>query len=254
MVTSLESILSDEVVDDKPAVEDTPPETETPPADDDSTKDTGDDEAGEPKDKDSDNQENDAEPPPDQKTVSLAALHGERDRRIAAERALEDHKKSNPPEKPEPTSMLEDETKARQEILDEVQQGRLEDRFETSLFFANREFSDLADKVEAFKTLAADNPELKTKVRGAISPYHEMVDIVTRHERVEKLENSDKLYEDLKAKAKADAMAEIEADAEKKANVRSQVPTSLAGDESKGGLSSGKQFTGPTPLKDILKS
>ena len=187
-------------------------------------------------------------PDPEQTTVPIAALHGERDRRQEAERELNDLKaKQVETDKADPTSVFADEGKFRTEIEQSFDDRLTHQSLNQSEFFAARDFGKdvLAAKVETFKQLAADNPSLAQRFSGAISPYHELVEIVNQHETLNELKDVDALKAKLKEEARAELKAEQEAEAKEKGDLRDSIPESLVGDSSKGGLK-GSDWSGPT--------
>lgn len=170
----------------------------------------------------------------------LTAVMDEREKRQKAEKDLADFKSQH--EVPtEPTSVFTDEGEFRKELVQDVDNRLTNATLNQSEFFAQREFgkSELAEKVETFKKLAADNPNLAQRFSAAISPYHELVDIVDQHEKLAKMENIDETFAEMKAKAKAEVLAEIAAeqseDEQKGAKKREAITPSLAKQRSAGG-------------------
>jgi len=121
--------------------------------------------------------------------VPLKAVKDERRKRQEAEArlaALEEAK-----EKPEPTSVFENEADFRQEIVSDVTNQLTNQALNQSQFYAEREFGEVAvaEKIEVFKELAQANPALAQQFSQAISPYHELVKIVNQHEELKRMEN-----------------------------------------------------------------
>ena len=173
--------------------------------------------------------------------VPISAMHGERDRRQAAEKERDELKAQlDESNKVEPTSVFVDEEKFRQEIASELNQKLTNASLNQSEFFAGREFGKdvLEQKIEKFKTLIETNPDLKQRFVNAISPYHELVDIVDKHDELAKMDDLDAYKAKLKAEAKAEVKAELEKEAKDKTELRDSVPDSLVGDASVGGLES----------------
>ena len=85
-----------------------------------------------------------------------------------------------------------------------------------SEFYARREHADLDSKVETFKELKLTNPALEAQVMNAASPYHEIVDIVAKHEKMEKMQNIDEFEATTRAEIEATVRAEIKAEIEGK--------------------------------------
>lgn len=182
-------------------------------------------------------------------TVPISAMHGERDRRQAAEKenvALKE--KLEESNKTEPTSVFEDESKFRNELATDFNQQLTNHSLNQSEFFAARELGrDVLDqKIEAFKKLAEDNPELRQRFAIAVSPYHELVDIVNQHDELDKMKDLDGYKAKLKAEAKVEVKKELEKEIEEKEKLRKSIPDSLVGDDSAGGISSKGTFEKPT--------
>ncbi len=179
-------------------------------------------------------------PDPESSVIPITALHGERDRRKAAEaRAKELEAKLSESEKPDPTSVFEDENKFRQEILTKVEQDRLADRLEMSEKYARLHHGDeTVDKaLDWFVPAAKESPLLQQKFNEAGNDIGKVVELFQGHEKIAKLDDPN-AFEELKAKAKAEALAEIEAEKAKKANLANSIPESLTDESSTGNLSS----------------
>ena len=188
--------------------------------------------------------------------VPLSVVHGERDRRQAAEKRAADAEamlEASKKEDVEPTSFFTDEPKARAEIIGDVDNALSNFSLNQSEFFARREFgSDVMDaKIETFKAIALDNPTLVERFKNSISPYHELSDIVDQHDELKKMEDIDGFRETIRAEERAKLKKEMADEADGKAALRNSVPESLVGDTSKGGLTS-KDWGGPPSLDDVL--
>lgn len=183
--------------------------------------------------------------------VPLSAMHGERDRRQAAEREVAELK-GKLEEKTPLTSVFDDEPKFREEISADFEQLLTNQAFNQSEFFvADKIGRDVLDKkIKEFKSLAESNPEIRQRFASAVSPYHELVAIVDQHEELAKMKDMGAYKAKLKAEAKAEVKAELEAEAEGKDKLRESIPDSLVGDTSAGGLKS-TDWGGPAKAKDI---
>ena len=199
--------------------------------------------------------ETSATPAPEKKSEAwhVSAVMDEREKRQKAEAKLAEYEETHA-EQPEPTSVFTDESKFREEITQNVDNRLTNATLNQSEFFAQREFgkAELAAKVETFKQLAADNPNLAQRFSAAISPYHELVDIVDQHAKLAQMENVDETYAELVAKAKAQALTEIAAEQSAGeiagAKKREAITPSLAGERSTGGT----QPSGDESLDSIL--
>ncbi len=199
--------------------------------------------------------------PESQSTVPISALHGERDRRQAAEqRAASLEAQLSEQEKPQPTSVFEDEGEFRKEIDEKVEVMLANQRYMTSEWHARREFGNKkVDLVmERFAQLAEESPEYTRRVRESQSPYHEAIDIVEKADRADRLDDVEKREADIQKRIDegvAKALAERDkADKSKAAEadkLRDSIPESLASQPSHGGLK-GSDWSGPTPLKNII--
>ena len=191
-----------------------------------------------------------ASPAPESETqVPISAMHGERDRRQAAERELSTLRAQlDETNKTEPTSVFEDEAKFRDEVSSDFNQQLTNHSLNQSEFFASREVGrDVLDqKIEVFKGLADSNPQLAQQFANAVSPYHELISIVDKHNEIEQMKDLDAYKANLKAEVTAEVKKELTAEKEKRDAVINSIPDSLVGDTSAGGLNSSVSFEEPT--------
>ena len=181
--------------------------------------------------------------------VPISAMHGERDRRQAAEKENADLRaKLEETNKTDPTSVFEDEAKFRTEISTDFNKLLNNQSLNQSEFFTAREIGrDVLDqKIAQFKSMAENNPELAQRFANAISPYHELVDIVNQHDEMDKMKDLDGYKAKLKAEAKVEVKKELEAEIEAKKKLHDSLPESLVGDPSAGGLTSKGSFEEPS--------
>ena len=182
-------------------------------------------------------------------------MHGERDRRKAAERERDEFKaKLDDSKKADPTSVFEDEGKFRDELHTDLNQALTNQSLNQSEFFAAREIGrdKLDQKIDIFKTLAENNPEIRQRFATAVSPYHELIDIVDQHDELDKMKDMDSYKAKLKAEVKAEVKAEIEADGKAKTELRDSIPDSLVDETGKGGLDSKPTSFTPKKTEDIF--
>lgn len=185
----------------------------------------------------------------DETKVPISAMHGERDRRQAAEKENADLRAQiEESKKADPTSVFEDESKFRNEISADLSQQLTNQSLNQSEFFTARELGrDVLDqKISVFKELAKDNPELVQRFSNSVSPYHELVDIVNQHDELAKMKDLDGYKAKLRAEAKVEVKAEFEKEQEAKDKLRDAIPDSLVGDASAGGISSKGSYEPPT--------
>jgi len=192
---------------------------------------------------------------PETKSVPIQALMAEREKRQALERQMADFEAQKAKE-PAP-DIFEDQTAYTEHFQKQIDNDRFNDRANQSEFYAKREFGDseLALKVEAFKELKASNPALETQVLNAVSPYHEIVDIVNKQEKMDKMQNIDEFEATTRAEIEAKVRAEIKAEMESKASadksLRDSIPTSLVDNPSQGTVQK-PTWSGPSTLDQLL--
>lgn len=179
-------------------------------------------------------------------TVPKQALLDERRKRQELEQRLAEKAE----QKPTP-SVFEDEEAYNQHIQQQIDQRVNDAQLNISEMLAKRDHPDLDEKVERYKELIADNPALHTQVMATASPYHEVVAVVEKAEKLEKLQDVDKYEAQLRTELEAKIRAEYEAKAQKKDDLANSIPQSLSDLGSKGGVT-GPSFSGPTPLDNIL--
>lgn len=174
------------------------------------------------------------------------AVQAERKKRQEAESRMQG--KDDPRPAPD---VFEDPDGFRKHIASEIETRTFNERANMSEFLARREFPDLDEKVERFRVMAEENPALTQRVAQAVSPYHEIADIVSKAERLEKLENVDQVEKELRAKIEAEVRKEYDEKAQRNADLREKLPPSLVDASSKGSVK-GHEYSGPTPLSNIL--
>ena len=185
--------------------------------------------------------------------VPIKALMAEREKRQALERQVADFNAQKAKE-PAP-DVFEDQEAFTAHMRTEFDNARFNDKANMSEFFARKEFGDLDSKIEAFKELKLSNPALEAQVLNAASPYHEIVDIVSKYEKMEKMQNIDEFEATTRAEIEAKVRAEIKAEMDGKANadknLRDSIPTSLVDKPSKGTVTQ-PAWEGTSTLDNIL--
>lgn len=192
---------------------------------------------------------------PESKTVPIQALMAEREKRqtLEKEKATWQTQKANEPA----PDIFEDQAAYTKHFQTKIDNDRFNDRANQSEFYAQREFGaeELALKVEAFKELKAVNPALEAQVYNAVSPYHEIADIVSKHEKMEKMQNIDEYEAKTRAEIEKQVRAEIKAEMEGKAtadkNLRDSIPTSLVDETSQGSVKQ-PSWQGPSTLSTLF--
>jgi len=192
---------------------------------------------------------------PESKSVPIQALMAEREKRQTLEKTLQEINAQKAKE-PAP-DIFEDQEAYTKHFQHQIDNDRFNDRANQSEFYAQREFGkdELALKVETFKELKALTPALEAQVLNAVSPYHEIVDIVNKHEKMEKMQNIDEFEATTRAEIELKVRAEIKEEMEGKAtadkNLRDSIPTSLVDAPSKGSINK-PTWAGPATLDNIL--
>jgi hypothetical protein len=203
--------------------------------------------------------EKEAEPAPDESpssesTVPITALHGERDRRQAAERELEALRATQTKPEPDPlTSVFESEEGFVQDLESKFNEALVNRTLNESQFHAEQKYGAdvLAEKVETFKQMAQDNPQYAQQFAQSVSPYFTLVDLVDKHQEVEAMKDVDGYKAKREAEIRQKVLKELEEKNKSAENLKGSIPDSLAGDDSKGGLKS-DAWSGPETVESIF--
>jgi hypothetical protein len=158
-------------------------------------------------------QESTPDPGDDEKSNwQFEAYKDEKRKRQEYEQKLKELQEKKEPEKA--PDVLEDQEAFTSHIQSYVDQTVMNTRANMSQFLAEREFGKdvVTEKLETFKSLLADDPSLQSRVLGSMSPYHEIVDIVNKAERLKQLDN----VEDIEAKIRAEIEEKVRAEYEQK--------------------------------------
>lgn len=192
--------------------------------------------------------------PVSESTVPITVLHGERDRRQAAERELEALKAAQPEQEPDPlTSVFESEEGFVTDLEQKFNQKLVNRTLNESQFHAEQKFGAdvLAGKVETFKQIVAENPQYAQEFAQSVSPYFTLVDLVEKHQVNEELKDPVAYRAKVEAEVRAQVLKEV-ADKDQRTEILSQsIPESLAGDTSQGGLT-GSTWSGPASVESIF--
>lgn len=254
---SAESIYDGETVDVKEP-ENLEPKADEPKAETEPTDTETDEPKGEKPDEENPEQVSspDLEKPDEPAIVPVSALHGERDRRKAAERERDELKqKLETQPNAEPTSVFEDENGFRSEIQQDSQRFVTHALLEQSRRYANREFGKekVDEAVAWFEEEAPNSPYLIKQFQESGNDVHEIVDLHQRHQKLEQLKDVDAVEAKMRAELEPKIRAEIEAELKGKAEELDSVPESMAGETSKGGMK-GSQWSGPATPESIYDS
>lgn len=203
--------------------------------------------------------EADSSPESEPSMLPASVMHGERERRQAAERELKELRakfaeleKKEPEKRP---SVFEDEEGAfqayQQTITSTVTNELLNAGEQEAISQHGQEAVDAA--VEWLQQTVASSPSLEASVRSvpAMFLHRKAVELHKAELARAELADPDKLREKIRAEEREKLLKEQEKlEAAKKAK-RDSIPTSLVGEDSKGGLK-GTEWSGPTPLSAIL--
>jgi len=192
-------------------------------------------------------------PKAEPQNVPLKALQAEREKRQALERQVAEFNAQK--EAIPAPDIFEDQAAYTQHFQQKIDNDRFNDKANMSEFYARREHADLDSKVEAFKELKLTNPALEAQVMNAASPYHEIIDIVAKHEKMEKMQNIDEFEATTRAEIEVKVRAEIKAEMEGKQqadkNLRDSIPTSLVDAQSKGSVTK-PAWAGTSSLSNLF--
>lgn len=183
------------------------------------------------------------------KSVPLAALLDERDKRQKLKRDLEEREariaeltKKPASERPD---IFEDQEGAFKHITQELNTARAEDRFSLSRDFMSMLKDDYEDKEQVFMALAKEDETLREKLWKSPNPARFAYETAVKHEKLKELDNID----DLKERIRAEVRAELEAEQKAKTDTkRSSITPSLA----KGRSTSGLETIEDDDLQDVL--
>ena len=217
-------------------------------------------------------EEVDGSPPPDEdkdeKTVPLAALRGERDRRQAVEAELEALKADKTPDattevapKQELPSIYDGEGAFQESltglIKNTVRQEAFNERLKTSQIKAVAEFGE--EKVQAalnrMTPEMAKTPAYVERFRSSLEPFMEIVAMSDDLDKAEKLTDPEyvsKWEAEKEKEIEARIRSELEGKAAEENALDDAIPDSLSGSGSAGNLQTGVPYSGPKPLTEIL--
>ena len=199
----------------------------------------------------------DVEPPSTgETTIPITAFHGVRDELKDLKTQFDTYKTEHPVETPEPTSIFDDEGKARAELRDEVLGEVNNTLFNHGLNSAYREFDDvdMVNKaVEWAKSEAVTSPFLVKQFDGVslMDLPRKAVEVYQQEQSRAELENPDELKARIREEVKAELLAEKTTSDEDKEALRASIPKTLVGEASKGGITS-TDYAGPPELESII--
>lgn len=178
-----------------------------------------------------------------------AAVLDERRKRQELERQLEQALKDKTPE--EKKDWFDDPEGAASQIKQEFQSQLANTRIEMSQEFMRSLHEDY-DQLEAeFVDLAKGNPAMLAEFQQSKNPAKFAYETAKKHREYADLKDVDKAKAKLREEVRAELEKEYQQKSEKEQKKREAIPPSLS-NQGKGGLSA-DDYSGPTPLEDILK-
>lgn len=180
---------------------------------------------------------------PDPQMVPVAALQSERQKRQQLERELSSLRSQQEPKKQEdidadffadPTAVVEHRVKMAE--------------FKMSEQIARVAHPDYDEKLNAFASLAEENPLLKQQIMQHPHPAEFAYQTAVKHEKFQSMQDPTKFEADLTAKIEAKLRAEFEQKFK-----GASLPPDLAAVRSAGANNAAPSWGGPPPLEDIFK-
>lgn len=184
-----------------------------------------------------------------QEQVPLAALKAEREKRQASEQrmqALEQElkrlqEKPQTPAEPEDEFAFFDNPKA---VLDRQRQ---EIRLETSALVARSKYADFDEKATLFfQEMVAQNPAVIDAMLNNPNPAEYIYNEAKKHAEFKDFSDPEAYKQKLREELRKELEAELEA------KTKPRLPPDLAQAPSAGGQTTKPQWSGPTPMRDIL--
>lgn len=197
-----------------PTGEQVPPEAETPPAEEQPPEEP---EGSPPEPEDASND----------KSVPIAALLDEREKRQATQRELEELRKRID-EKPETVpDVLDDQEGFVASMRSEMNQQAFSIRAEVSQEMMRTLHDDYDDVETKFLDMAAENPELAQGMSSAALPAKFVYETVKKAEKLAQMENVDEFEAKTRAEIEAKVRAEMEAEFKEKAKADAEQAASI---------------------------
>lgn len=172
-------------------------------------------------------EEPESDPKPAEPSVDIDALqkelNGFKSAYLDEKRKRQAYEQQSQKEPEKAPDIFEDQEAYTSYVQNTVNQAVLNAQANLSEYLARKEYPDLDDKVEAFKELAAKNPALQQQVLAAQSPYHELVDVVMKHQELEQMKDLDSYKAKIRAEIEAEIRGKVESEASEKAAKREKV-------------------------------
>jgi hypothetical protein len=195
----------------------------------------------------------DAVPPTEKplpQTVPIEGLLDERRKRQELERKLQEleQRLQPPPEKKDFWEAPEDHLR---EMESRLEQRLMAERLNLSETFAREKYADYDEKFGHFQELAKESPALVHEMLRANNPAEFVYKTAAKHLDVTKAGSVDAYIKAEVEKAKAEIKKGYELKLQEELKKRDAIPTTLTGLPS-GIAPKPAEYTGPTPLDDIL--
>lgn len=171
----------------------------------------------------------------DEEPWTKAAYLDEKRKRQELQRRLEEREAVKEPVKA--PDIFENQDQYTDFLRNEIGGAVANTRAEMSEFYARDKYgSDVVDqKFEKYKELEAENPQLRAELAKSPMPWVEMVKKVEAAEKLEKLQDVDKLEAELRAEIEAKVRKELEGEAEHESKKQNAITPSLAAKRAAGG-------------------
>lgn len=219
------------------------PETESKPEQEDSTPES------EEKPKEAEADDSKPESKDEDGNWTKAAVLDERRKRQELERQLEQLQTEKKPE--EKKDWFDDPEGAASQIKQEFQSQIANTRIELSQEFMRTLHEDYDELEAEFVDLAKGNPAMLAEFQQSNNPAKFAYETARRHREYAELKDVDKTRAKMREEIRAELEQEFQQKAEAQQKKRDAIQPSLSS-QGKGGLSA-DDYSGPTPLEDILK-
>lgn len=175
-----------------------------------------------------------------------AALLAERRQRQELERKLAEKEQEEKPYLGEEYEQRFTETEQR------FQHQLIQQKLDLSESLAREKYQDFDEKVEVFKGLLEENPNLYAQMVQQVNPAEFVYKTATAQQKLKDIGDPVEYEKQLEARIRAKIEAEIAQKAEAEAKKRQELPGSLATATGATGIQA-RTWNGPTSLDDILK-
>ena len=190
-------------------------------------------------------------PEQEEESWTKAAVIDERRKRQELERKLEEYE-SRKPEQKRP-DVFEDADGAFKYTEEQINQRIQGVQMSLSVEMMRTVKEDYDEMETAFIELAKDNPALVQEMNKSPNPARFAYETAKKHQQWQEVQNVDTYKAKLREEMRAELEKELGEKQAKQDRKREAIQPTLSGAGSKGGLSA-DDYSGPTPLGDILKT